>query len=88
MKINELQMHCGNCSLVEMCGTPFNFSICTIIDVQELEEAEYKELYTKAESLFEIDLSSYDDTEDTDFENDYHEAVCKKIIEFNFHGIQ
>ncbi len=84
MKIKDLQMHCGNCSLVEMCGSPFEFSVCTVTDVHELDETEYMELYTKAESLVETDMTEYDDAlgdTDSDFANEHHETVCKKIIE-------
>ena len=82
MKIKDLQMHCGICSLEEMCGSPFEFSVCTVTDVQELDETEYMELYTKAESLVETDMTEYDDAlGDTDFANEHNEKVCKKIIE-------
>lgn len=41
MKIGELDMHCGNCQLINYCGDPFEYAICCARVLKDMEESEY-----------------------------------------------
>lgn len=41
MKISELDMRCGECSLVDFCGEPFEYCICKDLRYKDIEEEEF-----------------------------------------------
>lgn len=42
MKIGELDQHCGNCSIIEFCGEPFDeVCLCCNSTLEDLTEEEY-----------------------------------------------
>ncbi len=42
MKIGQLDMHCGNCNVMEYCAEPFDdLCLCERTDLQDIEEDEY-----------------------------------------------
>lgn len=42
MKIGQLDMHCGNCNVIDYCAEPFDeLCLCTRADLQDIEEDEY-----------------------------------------------
>lgn len=46
MKLGELNMHCGECSIIEMCGEPHStVSPCTREALEDMTEDEYGKLY-------------------------------------------
>ncbi|MGF7010604.1 hypothetical protein M2146_001128 [Lachnospiraceae bacterium PF1-22] len=55
MKIGELNQHCGECSLVEYCGEPYDdVMICACTALKNVEEEKYKAFYEeKVDELWE-----------------------------------
>jgi hypothetical protein len=49
MKISDLDQHCGNCSLVELCGDPFYYCLCKDSRFEDMDEEDYKELAEKVD---------------------------------------
>jgi hypothetical protein len=47
MKISKLDQHCGNCSLIELCGEPFYYCLCGDSRFEDMDEEEYKEFAEK-----------------------------------------
>lgn len=46
MKIEELDMHCGNCPLIDMCAKePYGFAICGSEALENMTTDEYKKQY-------------------------------------------
>jgi hypothetical protein len=45
MKIGELDMHCGNCKIIEHCGEPYSdIAICHEKRFENVEEDKFLEL--------------------------------------------
>jgi radical SAM protein with 4Fe4S-binding SPASM domain len=47
MKIGKLDQHCGDCKVIEYCGDPFDYCLCSDARFEEITEEEYKELTEK-----------------------------------------
>ena len=45
MKIGKLDMHCGDCHLIDYCGEPFEFAICNSFGLKQMDADEYIKLY-------------------------------------------
>ena len=43
-KIGELNQHCGNCGVVEYCGNPYGYCLCTDSRFTDVEEEKYAEI--------------------------------------------
>jgi len=41
MKIKDLEMHCGNCALMEFCGEPFQYAVCEDSRFLEIDDNDY-----------------------------------------------
>ncbi len=42
MKIGELNQHCGNCSIIDLCGEPYSeIMLCANGKLSEMEEEDY-----------------------------------------------
>lgn len=45
MKIGELNMHCGNCKLIDHCGEPYSeIAICTEKRFKDVDEDKFLQL--------------------------------------------
>ena len=53
MKIKDLDQHCGECGIIELCGDPFDYCLCSDPRFGDMEAKDYKELAEK------IDWSDY-----------------------------
>lgn len=47
MKIGELDMHCGNCPLIDMCTEPYEFAVCESRILRNITTEQYKEEYVE-----------------------------------------
>jgi len=77
MKLGELNMHCGECSIIEMCGEPYsNVSLCTREALEDMTEEEYAEQYNK---IAENGKSEYlDNVNNEEFNSEIMEMICEK----------
>jgi hypothetical protein len=49
MKIGKLNMHCGNCKIIDCCDEPFSeICICKDSRFEDIEEEKFEELYDKS----------------------------------------
>ena len=63
MKIGELDQHCGNCSIIEFCGEPFDeVCLCCNSTLEDLTEEEF-ELAKVTARLPRITLNEFIDQE-------------------------
>lgn len=61
MKIGELEMHCGECSIIELCGEPFEeICLCANSTLRDMEEETYEQLAAGIRnSIFETTKKCY-----------------------------
>lgn len=80
MKIGELNEHCGNCSLVDLCGDPFESpELCTRETLADVEEEAYLKI---AESLTSEEINGQIAENKNDpypWDNEYKGAVCDLV---------
>ena len=81
MKIGELRMHCGNCSIVDYCGNPYGYRICGQERFSDMDDSEYRRI---AETL--TDIKTFPDCKGCErssceayrfSENDYDDDDCE-----------
>lgn len=52
MRIGELDMHCGNCKIIDYCDEPFsNICICCDSRFEDVEEKKFIELAEKSTKI-------------------------------------
>ena len=61
MKIGELNQHCGDCPIIEFCGNPFGFCVCSIDSFKDVETERYKEIANNAETVTYCECVGCDD---------------------------
>lgn len=44
MKIGKLNMHCGNCNVIDFCGDPYGYCLCYDARFADMEESTYKQI--------------------------------------------
>ena len=47
LKIGGLEQHCGDCWVIELCGDPFDYCLCTDERFTDITEEKYEELSEK-----------------------------------------
>lgn len=74
MKLRELEMHCGECSLIELCGEPFEeICLCTNSNLKDMEEETYEQLAAGIRNgIFETIRKCYSN-------EDIEEIICNMI---------
>jgi hypothetical protein len=82
MKIGELDMHCGNCGVIDYCTEPYEApGLCCIEGLEDVEEEEYIRL---AESLTADELDDkreqYEEN-GTGWTDEWKGAFCDLVLE-------
>lgn len=78
MKLNELDQHCGECSLISLCGDEMPFSeVCLCADSRfaSLTEEQYIELANQ------VHIENTPRSEDFESEEEYVEALNMLIAD-------
>ena len=102
MKIGELKQRCGSCSVIEYCGNPWFYCLCTDSRFRDIEESFFIEIANSVDvKAFEGcheckrgDCEPYfyskADFEDEECENydEMRDYVCKQIADYVFSKIQ
>ena len=69
MKIGELNMHCGECGILELCGEPFSdICLCRNPNLEEITEEEYERRVSMLREINDGNLSN----------KELEELICKE----------
>lgn len=59
MKIGELDQHCGNCTIIDLCGEPFSeVCLCCREELEEADESTYRCVAEKIQSTNKRHISN------------------------------
>ncbi len=83
MKIGELNEHCGNCELLDLCTEPYETpQLCVYEELADVEEAEYKRIAESVtEKEIEDKLRQYEENSVNPWDDEYRGAICDIVLE-------
>lgn len=59
MKIGELDQHCGNCTIIDLCGEPFSeVCLCCREELSKVDESTYRCVSEKIQSVNKRHISN------------------------------
>ena len=56
MEIGTLNLHCGNCGVIEFCGNPFCYCLCSDMRFENIDEDVYAKIADKATGLRALEV--------------------------------
>ena len=84
MKIGTLRQHCGQCSIIDYCGNPYGFCICTNGRFHDLDEHQYNQAAKLAITLpySGCQECNMDECEGCDQEDEQRDHYCEQIADY------
>lgn len=85
MKIGELKQRCGECQLIDYCGNPWSYCICTQEQFKDVSEETYEKIAETASiERYETCKNCPNDCENCVVEDEAVNYRCEQIADFVF----
>ncbi|KAK9679484.1 hypothetical protein QE152_g39965 [Popillia japonica] len=84
MKIGDLEMHCGNCNVVEFCGNPYGYCLCYDTRFADVEEDTYRRIAEGCKSTPHAACYGCEaaDCECCDDDDDRLDNMCEQFADY------
>lgn len=83
MRIGALNMHCGECDIIDFCGNSFGYCVCNQERFQDVDTEEYRKHAEQAETTCFSFYSGYEKECDVcENEEEARDYYCEQIAEY------